>query len=35
MEYSNKGGFKQKFGDGFFNEASRLNSSVIKNKLEE
>lgn len=35
MEYTNKGGFKQKFGDGFFNEASRLNSSVIKNKLEE
>lgn len=35
MEYTNKGGFKQKFGDGFFNEASRLNSSVIKNKLED
>ena len=35
MEYTNKGGFKRKFGDGFFNEATRLNSSVIKNKLEE
>ncbi len=35
MEYTNKGGFKQKFGDGFYNEASRLNSSVIKNKLED
>lgn len=35
MEYNNKGGFKRKFGDGFFNEASRLNSSVIKNKLED
>ena len=35
MEYTNKGGFKLKFGDGFFNEASRLNSSVIQNKLED